>query len=66
MDPIFIPCPACDGSAVKVIGCMVYEHGCGFPHRDTDEIPCPECEGAGTVEVEAEPITLDDLDASQG
>jgi ssDNA-binding Zn-finger/Zn-ribbon topoisomerase 1 len=36
-------CPECNGSGVIVYGVTVYEHGCGFPHDDTDERPCPEC-----------------------
>lgn len=62
-DPIFVECEACGGSAVQVIGCWVFEHGCGFAHRDTDEIPCPACDGFGEVEIKGNPLTLEDLDA---
>lgn len=40
-------CEACDGSGVQAFRVSVYEHGCGFPHDDTDERPCPECLGDG-------------------
>lgn len=40
-------CGACDGSGVEVRGIWVYEHGCGFPHQDTEETPCGKCNGAG-------------------
>jgi hypothetical protein len=43
-------CEACGGSGVIVSRVTVYEHGCGFPHDDTDESPCPKCAGTGRAE----------------
>lgn len=40
-------CSRCDGTGVEVFGVTVYEHGCGFSHRDTEERPCTKCDGAG-------------------
>jgi hypothetical protein len=54
-------CPACDGYGVTAHRVTVYEHGCGFPHSDTDERPCERCGGAGYIEDDVEPITLEDL-----
>jgi DnaJ-class molecular chaperone len=51
---MFVDCDHCDGSGVIARRVTVYEHGCGFPHDDTDEQPCPECDGTGQREVEAE------------
>lgn len=39
-------CPACDGAGIQVYRVTVYEHGCGFPHDDSDERPCGLCGGA--------------------
>jgi hypothetical protein len=52
---MFVPCDNCDGSGIIARRVTVYEHGCGFPHDDTEESPCPECDGTGQREVEAEP-----------
>jgi hypothetical protein len=43
----FVPCGHCGGSGVIGRRVTVYEHGCGFPHDDTEESPCPECDGTG-------------------
>lgn len=59
---IFATCSHCSGSGVEVFRVTVYEHGCGFPHDDSDERPCPACNGEGVLETEAEPITLEDLE----
>lgn len=40
-------CAACDGKGYTVHRVAVYEHGCGFPHDDSEERPCPECSGYG-------------------
>jgi hypothetical protein len=40
-------CVLCDGSGVIRRRVTVYEHGCGFPHDDTEESPCPKCDGTG-------------------
>jgi hypothetical protein len=40
-------CSACGGSGVEVFRVTVYEHGCGFPHDDSDERPCGKCNGHG-------------------
>jgi hypothetical protein len=58
---MFVDCDHCDGSGVIASRVTVYEHGCGFPHNDTDERPCPECDGTGQREVEVEPITPGDI-----
>lgn len=40
-------CDDCGGSGVYAVRVTVYEHGCGFPHDDTDERPCERCGGEG-------------------
>lgn len=40
-------CAVCDGAGVIAHRVTVYEHGCGFPHDDTDERPCSDCKGSG-------------------
>jgi len=57
MDPIFIPCPCCDGSAEEL-----HFAGMSYDGPDVWAVPCRECDGTGRVEHEAEPITLEDLD----
>jgi RecJ-like exonuclease len=54
------PCPRCDGYGAIGHTVTVYEHGCAFPHPDTEEIPCPECKGDGQVLVEYQPVLLED------
>lgn len=46
-------CKACDGRGYHIKRVTVYEHGCGFPHDDTEEIRCDECGGAGDIVVES-------------
>jgi hypothetical protein len=43
------PCGHCGGSGVIGRRVTVYEHGCGFPHDDTEESPCPKCDGTGVA-----------------
>jgi hypothetical protein len=43
----WVECTACDGSGIQTFRVTVYEHGCGFPHDDSDERPCPHCFGRG-------------------
>ncbi len=50
-------CDVCEGSGVEAFRVTVYEHGCGFPHDDTDERPCRCCDGAGGWMDEAESDT---------
>lgn len=53
----FTTCPYCGGEGIEVFRVTVYEHGCGFPHDDSDERPCRECNGSGWVnEYGAEPL----------
>lgn len=40
-------CDKCDGYGTVAYRVTVYEHGCGFPHDDTDERSCPACGGEG-------------------
>lgn len=47
-DPRFIECPYCNGE--------------GVADPDYSNARCRECDGTGSIEAEAEPITLDDLD----
>lgn len=47
-------CPACEGTGITGQRITVYEHGCGFPHYDTEERPCARCNGAGGYIGEAE------------
>jgi len=42
-------CAMCGGTGYLVARVTVYEHGCGFPHDDTDERPCPHCGGFGHI-----------------
>lgn len=65
-DPIFIECEACGGEGRKLESGWVYEHGCGFPHRDAIDVgPCPRCDGMCSEEISGEPITLEDLEMMQ-
>lgn len=52
----FVVCPCCAGSGIIAQAITVYEPGCGFPHKDTDERPCPECDGTGIHETTWEPV----------
>lgn len=45
-------CPECGGAGIIPRRITVYEHGCGFPHDDTDEVPCADCDGSGVVIVQ--------------
>lgn len=40
-------CAACNGEGYTVHKVSVYEHGCGFPHDDSEERQCGKCDGAG-------------------
>jgi len=42
-----VECTACDGEGHTVHRISVYEHGCGFPHDDSEERPCDKCGGLG-------------------
>lgn len=48
-------CDLCDGMGVIGRRVTVYEHGCGFPHDDTEENTCINCGGVGGWVVDAEP-----------
>lgn len=48
-----VPCEVCDGYGYTAHRITVYEHGCGFPHDDTEERSCPECLGIGFFVCEA-------------
>lgn len=65
-EPLLVPCPLCNGSAVSVRAVWVYEYGCAFGHYDSEEDPCPECDGSGQTLVDGEPITLEDLEVAYG
>lgn len=54
-DLLLIPCPLCNGLAVTV-------HASRYGDFDPVEEECPECEGNGQMLVEAEPVTLEDLE----
>lgn len=59
--PGYAPCPCCFESSG-----YVWEHGNDWesgPWSHQTNIPCRECNGTGMVE--AEPITLEDLDNAQ-
>jgi len=64
MSPIeIIDCPACDGEGRNITMGIVYEPGCGHPHHgEVDHGPCEACAGSGSIEIETEPRTLDDLE----
>lgn len=38
---------------------------CGGSGEPYDGVPCAECGGTGSMEIEAEPITLEDLELPQ-
>lgn len=57
MDPIFVPCPVCEGSAEQLV-CIRTDWTDGPQY---DAVPCAECEGTGRVEIDGEPVTLDDI-----
>lgn len=63
-DPIFVPCPLCNGSAVMVVPSRHFHSKWDVdpPEYYNEEVPCPECEGSGEVQTEGEPITLEELD----
>ncbi len=62
-DPIFVQCAGCNGEGRVYEAVSVYDRGCGFSYPDVaDAGPCPYCHGFGSEEIEAEPITLEDLD----
>ena len=44
---IWVECGACNGEGFIAKRVTVYEHGCGFPHYDTDEVRCEQCNGTG-------------------
>lgn len=50
-------CGVCDGRGYTLHRVTVYEHGCGFPHDDTDERPCEHCGGYGEFIDDAEGYT---------
>lgn len=57
--PRLVACPTCRSEGF-------IEHGHpNAPHPDWVE-PCPTCDGDGCIEIEAEPITVDDLDDMSG
>lgn len=47
-------CKTCGGSGVIARRITVYEHGCGFPHNDTEELKCEQCDGFGTYVADME------------
>ena len=55
---VIITCKACDGQGFTVHRVTVYEHGCGFPHNDSEERPCERCGGHGEFIEEAEGVTV--------
>lgn len=67
-DPIIIPCPLCDGSAVIVLPSRHFHSKWDVdpPEYYNEEEPCPECCGTGRVLHEGDPITLEELDAAHG
>lgn len=53
----------CNGEGRDLRYGVVYEPGCGHPHRgEVDRGPCPDCNGSGTIMVEPEPRTLEDME----
>lgn len=48
-------CSQCCGEGVLRQTVWVYEHGCGYPHEDVEELPCQACNGAGFFLCEVEP-----------
>jgi hypothetical protein len=51
-------CDACGSEGYELRSVMVYEHGCGFAHPDTEidySRPCKCCEGTGLALIECEP-----------
>jgi calcineurin-like phosphoesterase family protein len=56
-----ICCETCEGVGRYECGPYEIDHRDGSVHGHEHE--CHVCEGAGELQVEVEPITLDDLDA---
>lgn len=56
-DPRFVPCEACGGE-----GRLLKSRYGGNDPDVWDAGPCPVCEGDGRMEVEVEPIEMDDLE----
>lgn len=48
-------CEHCDGTGYIPRRITVYEHGCGFPHDDVEEIKCEACGGYGGYVADVEP-----------
>lgn len=62
-DVRIVLCDHCCGEGCDFETVEVYEHGCGFSHRDTlPKGPCSACGGTCYVAIEVEPIELPDLD----
>lgn len=58
-DPIFVPCPLCNGSGEECVGT---DYGNHFDHPPEPIFDCCHvCDGKGDVETEGEPITIEDL-----
>lgn len=61
----FDDCRDCGGEG-RVLGRgLVYEPGCGHAHvGEVDHGRCDTCGGQGVVEIDVEPVTLEDLETS--
>lgn len=60
------PCAACGGEGRDIRCGIVYEAGCGHPHRgDVDHGICLHCNGTGEMPTEAA-AGLDDLEERCG
>jgi hypothetical protein len=61
----WVECPECRGAGHTVHRITVYEHGCGFPHDDTEERPCERCRGEGGWIDDVEPDGDDYADRAE-
>lgn len=67
MSPRLVPCERCGSEGRIYVGALVYEPGCGHAHwGERDDGECPECRGRGEVQIDDEPIELEDLYRMQG
>ncbi len=61
-DRIFVECCGCDGSGHKTERQVYFDRDCGWFEGERILGVCEYCHGFGSEEIEAEPVTLEDLE----